>query len=395
MTWSRTALLVVLLASLLCNLLLVWFLRVDVSSHAPQPTDGDNKHLSNFIRSSSKPISSRLLLSEQSLFGGLETIQPSILIYSLLIIVVGVIALELLSSVTHKYTADTPWDKMVIALEKELMIVGCTAFLFKLFLSQNTDLSHDWLFSLEYADLLIPIFAFSNCVKGFLLILLSYYLSFFWGKSNHLSNEELIIEFLEGTAPSSWRKVVWDIVHPEVNQIEFAIVHDLFCDVYRFHHDAFAFDLYVKRVLEKFVQEIIEIRQFNWVFLIGLMCGYFIHPEERAPLSQSKCGTDRFPYNCERISHTVTFTLAGCAMFVITSFTACLVRHYELQLLRKRGVRGTADYPNYLLVRVMLCFSMHTQTVSQLTALTISAVVDIMVVLIYSCLVLERAGPPE
>ena len=63
-------------------------------------------------------------------------------------------------------------------------------------------------------------------------------------------------------------------------------------------------------------------------------------------------------------------------MFVITSFTACVVRHYELQLLRKRGVRGTVDYPNYLLVRVMLCFSMHKQTVSQLTALTISAVVD-------------------
>jgi hypothetical protein len=271
-----------------------------------------------------------------------------------LIIVVGVISLELLSSVTHKYTVDTPWDELVIALEKELMIVGCTAFLFKLFLSQNTDLSHDWVFSLEYADLLIPIFAFSNCVKGFMLILLSYYLSFFWGKSYHLSNEELIIEFLEGTAPSSWRQVVWDILHPEVNQIEFAIVHELFCDVYRFHDDAFAFDLYVKRVLEKFVQEIIEIRQINWLFLIGLMCGYFIHPEENAPLSQSNCGTERFPYNCERISHTATFTLAGCAMFVITSFTACVVRHYELQLLRKRGVRGTIDYPNYLLVRVLL-----------------------------------------
>ena len=362
--------LLVLLASLLCNLLLVWHTcsRVDVSSHTSRPSDGD-EHLSS-SRSSSDPISSRLL-GEQSLFGGLETIQPSILIYSLLIVVVGVISLEFLSSVTHKYTADTPYDELVTALEKELMIVGSTAFLFKVFLSHNTVLNHDWVFSLEYADLLIPIFAFSNCVKGFMLILLSYYLSFFWGKSYHLSNEELIIEFLEGTASNSWRRLVWDIINPEVNQIEFAIVHEIFCDVYRFHADAFAFDLYVKRVLEKFVLEMIEIRQFNWVFLIGLMCGYFIQ-EENAPLSLSKCGTEESPYSCERISHTAMFTVAGCAMFAITSFTACVIRYYELQLLRKRGVRGTVDYPHYLLVLLLCCCCCFVCThTSQLAALTI------------------------
>jgi len=285
-------------------------------------------------------------------FGGLETIRTNILIYSLLIVVFGVISLEFLFSVTHKYTIDTPYDELVTALEKELMIVGCTAFLFKVFLTQNTVLSPEWIFSLEYADLLIPLFAFCSCVKGFMLILLSYYLSFFWGKSYHLSNEELIIDFVEGTT-ISWRKVIWDIVHPAVNQIEFAIAHEMFCDVYKFHDDAFAFDLYVKRVLEKLVLELIEIRHFNWVFLIGIMCIYFI-PDNSESEGQTNCGTEGSPYSCKAIGHTLVFTIAGCVVFTATSLTACVIRYYELGLLRKRGVRGTLDYPYYLLVRALL-----------------------------------------
>ena len=297
-------------------------------------------------------VPGRLLAGGVRLFGGLDSIQPSILIYSLLIVVVGVLSLEFLFSVAHKYTAGTPYDELVIALEKELMIVGCTAFLFTIYLNQESVLSYKWVFAIEYADLLIPIFAFSNCLKGFMLILLSYYLSFFWGRSHHLSNEELIIDFIKDTT-KSWRKLVLDVLNPGVAQIEFAIVHEIFCDMYRFHADAFAFDLYVKRVLEKFVLEMIEIRVVHWVLLIGLMCFYFIQSQSSSSGVYSCRDTDKETL-CRQINGIYYFTFVGCIMYAITIVTLCVARYYELQLLRRRGVERTADYPHCLLVSCLL-----------------------------------------
>jgi hypothetical protein len=300
----------------------------------------------------SSTVPSRHLSEGGRLFGGLDSIQPSILVCSLLIVVVGVISLEFLFSLAHKYTAGTPYIELVIALEKELMIVGCTAFLFKIYLNQDSALSHKWVFSLEYADLLIPIFAFSNCVKGFMLIVLSYYLSFFWGRSYHLSNEELIIDFIKDTT-KSWSKLVLDVLNPGVAQIEFAIVHEIFCDVYRFHDDAFAFNLYVKRVLEKFVLEMIEIRAVHWALLIGMMCLYFVESQSSSSGANSCRNADKETL-CQHINGIYDFTFFGCIMYAITIVTLCVTRYYELQLLRRRGVERTADYPHFLLVSLAM-----------------------------------------
>jgi len=293
------------------------------------------------------PYIGRQLNEGGRLFGGLDVIQPSILIYSLLIVVFGVMSVEFIFSITHKNTTGTPYDELVTALEKELMIVGCTAFLFKVYLNQDSSLSHEWIFSLEYADLLIPIFAFSNCVEGFMLILLSYYLSFLWGRSYHLSNEEIIIDFIRDTT-KSWRKLVLDILNPGVAQIEFAIVHEIFCDLYRFHDDAFAFDLYVKRVLEKLVLEMIEIRAVHWTLLIGIMCCYFMRLDSSTMIN--RCSDTGRQSLCEHTNGVYYFTLFGCVMYAITLVCLCVARYYELQLLRRRGVERTTDYPHSLLV---------------------------------------------
>ena len=297
-------------------------------------------------------IPGRVLGGSVKLFGGLDSIQPSILIFSLLIVVVGVLSLEFLFSITHKYTAGTPYDELVIALEKELMIVGCTAFLFMIYLNQDSELSYKWVFAIEYADLLIPIFAFSNCLKGYMLILLSYYLSFFWGRSHHLSNEELIMDFIKNTT-TGWRKLLLNVLNPGVAQIEFAIVHEIFCDMYRFHHDAFAFDLYVRRVLEKFVLEMIEIHVVHWVLLIGMMCFYFVESQSSSSGVYRCRDTDKETL-CQQINGIYYFTFFGCIMYAITIVTLCVTRYYELQLLRRRGVERTADYPHYLLVSCLL-----------------------------------------
>jgi hypothetical protein len=92
--------------------------------------------------------------SVETLFGSLGRFKPKIVAAALAIIVGTVLAMEYLFHGLHELTHDTPFHKMVSTIEKELMIVGCTAFLFKIFVNTTTFLEHNWLFALEYSGLL-------------------------------------------------------------------------------------------------------------------------------------------------------------------------------------------------------------------------------------------------
>lgn len=91
-----------------------------------------------------------------------------------LVVIAAVLFIDSLILVLQKLTDDTPFIKMVHLIEKELMIVGFTAFLFKIFLNQSGDLlSEDQKHALEFADLLIPMFSLCNCLLGLVLVYLT------------------------------------------------------------------------------------------------------------------------------------------------------------------------------------------------------------------------------
>lgn len=132
----------------------------------------------------------------ESLFGAMETIEGKTLMLSLLIIVGGVLCLESIFHALHHFTLETPFNDVVIAIEKELMVVGCTAFIFKIVINAQTQLSHEFYFALEFSDLLVPFFSFANCLLSLILIFMSLLQCETWRKSYHLKLEELLDEFI-------------------------------------------------------------------------------------------------------------------------------------------------------------------------------------------------------
>ncbi len=107
-----------------------------------------------------------------SLFGSLSYIlifQGSL---SVVIIVFAVLAVEKAFHGLHTITHDTPFADMVSAIEKEMMIVGCMAFIFKIIISTSSFLNADWLHALEFAGIkIIHNFCFfKSYVLGFLYV---------------------------------------------------------------------------------------------------------------------------------------------------------------------------------------------------------------------------------
>ncbi|RZL18585.1 MAG: hypothetical protein EOP64_11640 [Sphingomonas sp.] len=131
-----------------------------------------------------------------SLFGSLEYIEGKMLMVGILIVVGAVLCLETLFHFLHSFTAETPFHDVVSAIEKELMVVGCTAFILKIVINTQTSMSHDLFFALEFADLLVPLFSFANCFVSLALILLSLRQCDAWRKAYHLKLEEILDEFV-------------------------------------------------------------------------------------------------------------------------------------------------------------------------------------------------------
>ena len=53
------------------------------------------------------------------------------------------------------------------------MIVGFTAFIFKIVFGTTKFVPDEYYLSLEFADILVPLFSFCNCFIGIFLILIS------------------------------------------------------------------------------------------------------------------------------------------------------------------------------------------------------------------------------
>ena len=81
-------------------------------------------------------------------FSSLNIIYGSI---SIIIIIAGVLSVEYIFESLNQLTNDTPFQELVSAIEKELMIVGTMAFIFKIIINVNLLANHEWILALEYA----------------------------------------------------------------------------------------------------------------------------------------------------------------------------------------------------------------------------------------------------
>jgi hypothetical protein len=132
-----------------------------------------------------------------NVFGSIGEIDSTILTIMIIIIVSSVLAIEHAFVMFRKLTNDTPFRHIVSAVEQELMVVGFTAFLFKIIFNNNKFLTSEQYISLEFADILVPVFSISNCLLGIFLIFASLFQCDIWSKAFHLQLEKLLEEFMD------------------------------------------------------------------------------------------------------------------------------------------------------------------------------------------------------
>lgn len=235
------------------------------------------------------------------LFGVMSLLPPFEGSVSFIIIIVAVLTVEEIFRRLQTFTEDTPFQGMVTSIEKELMTVGLMAFIFKL-ITQSTDvIPHNWLLSLEYADLLVPITSFLFCIQGLFLIILSIKQCDVWSKAYHLHLYEVLDEFYDQMKYLSHR-MSWLPISILNNELEFRIHHCIFCDKYDIQK-SFAFDTYVQKCYLKFLNELIGIEIVDWFVMyvlcllnwvrveLGLEytnCSHLLHSEEHRMLGLSE-----------------------------------------------------------------------------------------------------------
>lgn len=83
------------------------------------------------------------------------------------IIIMSVIIIERAFEILSAIADDTPFYNLLPAAEKQLMVAGMTAFIFKIYINSTSDTSSSAIHSLEFADTLVPIFSFLTCLGGF------------------------------------------------------------------------------------------------------------------------------------------------------------------------------------------------------------------------------------
>eukprot|EP01034_Spumella_vulgaris_P035430 gene35430-43685_t len=262
---------------------------------------------------------------------------------SIIIIIVAILCIQSVFHALHAFTHETSFRHMVTQIENELMIVGCSAFIFKVIVNTTSFLDSHWAHALEFAELLIPVMSFCYCLTGVLLIVMALNVCDLWSKAYHLKLIELIDDYLNKSKSLLFR-LSWKPTNKIISEMEFRIFHHLFCEMFKIQRDAFAFDEYVHKVFENFVTEIIEIRPIDWfivcvVVLINLA-------RKKLDLNYSTCA--EHDYECDERGTMVLFTIAGGVIFTITLIFVGVSRNLELQIMARRGVKSWHLYAAYL-----------------------------------------------
>ena len=282
------------------------------------------------------------------IFGSMADTDIMVGSVSFLIVICLVLLVENIFHMLEHIAHDTPFEDMVLAIEKELMIVGTMAFMLKLVITTSDFLPYEWFHSLEFADTLVPVTSFIVAFIGVFLIIMSITVCKLWIRAYHLHLFELLDEYMGRRG--HWLQVGALSYLPlsTVNmEMEFRIFHSIFCEQYNIQRKAFAFDEYVYLKFEKFLLLVLKIQEINWVIIMVLVCinwlrfylDWDVHDCVRKHDSS---------YRCQGEASILNFIYCGCAMFVVTVCLAIASRYYELALMATRGISNSDDYALYL-----------------------------------------------
>eukprot|EP01039_Chlorochromonas_danica_P002448 gene2448-2683_t len=271
--------------------------------------------------------------SSPALFGIVSHLDVTKGTIGVIAVVAAVLCVEYLFHVLHELTYDTPFEHLVPSLEKELMIVGFTAFLFKIVVTIEQDIDPDWYHALEYADILIPLFSFSYCVMGVALIFKTVRQCDAWSKGYHVTLLELLDDYFDAT--ESWfGRHVTPHFSRVLTEVEFRIFHNIFCDTFKIQRHAFAFNEYVEKVTDMFVRNLVTIRLIDWLILCILVVLNLAR--NKLNITVFHCSKDDFV--CYDRSSTILLTIMGGIVLLINIFVAVISRHIQLKIMEVKGV---------------------------------------------------------
>lgn len=263
---------------------------------------------------------------------------------SVIIVVAAVLCVEYMFHILHELTFDTAFEHLVPNIEKELMIVGCTAFILKIIVTTDSAIiSTSWLHALEYADILVPMFSFSYCFIGLLLIACSVRQCDIWGKAYHLKLLEMLDGYLDYSDSFLYR-LVPPFFSLTMAEVEFRIFHNIFCDTFKIQRKEFAFNEYVQKISEMFIQNLLHIRLTDWFLLCVLVVLNFAR--SRLNLCVLKC--EDHDYHCYNRSTSALFTIAGGVILMACIILAMRSRAIELHIMRIKGVPAGDSLHVYL-----------------------------------------------
>lgn len=262
---------------------------------------------------------------------------------SIVIVIVAVVALEKLFHFLHFLTKETAFKNMIVRIEKELMIVGSTAFVFRLIVTPSELAISEWGLALDYADLIIPIFSFCFCAIGVILIVSSLRQCDLWSKSYHHHLVELLDELFEKSSGFCFQWS-WKPMNEIITKMEFRVFHALFCDFFLLQPKAFAFDEYVARVYEKYVFSIISIGTFHWMILALIVLLNWMRIVLNIQYQTCAMGD----IECEEMNDVIVFTCAGALLVTATGVLVNISRSLELKIMAKRDITSYKSYPSFL-----------------------------------------------
>lgn len=201
-------------------------------------------------------------------------------------------------------------------------------------------------------DLVVPLFSFTNCFISMILILRSLRHCDIWSKAYHLRPAEILDEYTESSSVMLTYMKCMSVFSQLMQEIEFRIIHDIFCDHYNVQRKAFAFDEYVSLIYERFVLNIIELRLIHWFAFLLVSFAYWIPNSVDHALGDCEEGESETG-RCASVQETYLVTLFGALLFFVAVCFAVASRCYEKAIIRMAG--KTSDYRSNLMLRLLSC----------------------------------------
>jgi hypothetical protein len=149
------------------------------------------------------------------------------------------------------------------------------------------------------------------------LILTSIYYCGKWSKAYHLLPEELELEYFDLVShnPISWSR--WSLMNMYRreqlrSELEFKVLHELFCVQWRIKRFSIPFDVYVERVFEKYLLETITIAPTDWGVVCLLALGNYLRIRLHIlGFPRHSCDHAEDSVTCSEEHDLIAFTCAG------------------------------------------------------------------------------------